>query len=29
LVAERENYQSVLREERRLKALQAEQARET
>jgi Family of unknown function (DUF5997) len=29
LVAERENYQSVLREERRLKALHAERARES
>ncbi|MDT5388097.1 MAG: hypothetical protein QOE04_1738, partial [Mycobacterium sp.] len=28
LVAERESYQSVLREERRLKALHADQARE-
>ncbi len=29
LVAERESYQSVLREERRFKALRAEQARES
>ena len=29
LVAERESYQSVLREERRLKSLRAEQARES
>ena len=29
LVAERESYQSVLREERRLKALHADQARES